>query len=297
MPDTLFIQERTLSSWSLRGHLLMDIAGRSYTPRLIPGGKGFHDRLPPEIAPATTVPALQLEDGPFVWDTLAIAETLAEMAPDRPLWPADRAARAFARAITAEMHSGYGALRDACSMNITLAFEGFEVSEAVRKDVDRLEERWAMARARFGEGGPWLFGAEFTAADAFMAPLATRLLTYGIPVGAVAQAYCAAVVNYGPFRRWRAMGLAEGPVPTRYDLPLPKAPWPGPAPRPAKALAEGEVPVSAAVNAACPYSGKPVAADSLAEIDGKVIGFCNTFCRDKSVADADAWPKLAPLLA
>lgn len=297
MPDTLFIQERTLSSWSLRGHLLMEIAGRPYTPRLIEGGKGFHDRLPPEMAPSTTVPALQVEGGPFVWDTLAIAETLAEIAPDKPLWPADPHARAFARAITAEMHSGYGALRDACAMNITLVFEGFEVSEAVQRDVARLEGRWAMARERFGEGGPWLFGAEFTAADAFMAPLATRLLTYKIPVGAVAQAYCAAVAAYGPFRRWRAMGLAEGPVPTRYDLPLPKGPWPGPAPRPARALAEGEVPASAAVNAACPYSGKPVAADSLAEIDGVVIGFCNRFCRDKSVADADAWPKLAPLLA
>lgn len=294
MPDVLFIQERTLSSWSLRGHLLMDIAGRAYTPRQIPGGKGFLDRLPPEIAPATTVPALQVENGPFVWDTLAIAETLAELAPDRPLWPSDPHARAFARAITAEMHAGYGALRGACSMNITLKFEGFEPSAAVLADVAMLESRWEMARARFGAGGPWLFGAEFCAADAFMAPLATRLMTYGIPVGEVAQAYCAAVAGHIPFRQWRAMGLAEGPVPTRYDLPLPKAPWPGPAPRPAKALPEGDV--AAAVNAACPYSGKPVAADSLAEIDGRVIGFCNTFCRDKSVADADAWPKLAPLL-
>ena len=296
MADTLFIQERILSSWSLRGHLLMEIAGRPYDPVLIEGGAGFHDRLPPETAPSRTVPVLRLESGVMVWDSLAIAETLNELAPEAGMWPEAPEARAFARAMTAEMHAGYGALRGACAMNIAVKFEGFEPDEAVRKDLARLETLIGLARSRFGDGGPWLFGARFCAADAFHAPIACRILGYGLPASDTLADWCRAVTGFGAFRRWRAMGLAEGPVPTRYDLDLPKAPFPMPAARPARALAPEEAAAADAVNPACPYSGKPVAADSLAEIDGKVIGFCNTFCRDKSVADPDAWPKLAPLL-
>lgn len=295
MPTTLFIQERVLSSWSLRGHLLMEIANVKYTPRMIPGGAGFADRIPPEAAPARTVPAMLMEDGRLVWDTLAIAETLAEEFPEAPIWPKDKAARAFARAIAAEMHGSFGALRGACPMNISLSFPVPEHAPGVLADMARIETLWAMARGRWGAGGPWLFGAAFTAADAFYAPVAARFLSYGLPISSEARGYCDAIAAFPAFRRWRAMGLAEGPVPTRYDLDLPKGPWPGPAPLPAKALSVGERRAEA-ISPVCPFSGEPVADDALAEIDGKVVGFCNPFHRDKAVADAEAWPQVTALL-
>ncbi|MFT7392343.1 MAG: glutathione S-transferase [Paracoccaceae bacterium] len=298
MPFTLFLQDRMLSSWSLRGHLLMEIAGLPYAAHFVPGGDpNFADKMLALASPARSVPALAGDDGLIVWDSLALAETVAELAPGAAVWPADSVARAWARSLAAEMHSGFTALRGACAMNLSLRYDGFAPSSAVAADVARIEALWSMTRARFGAGGPWLFGADFCAADAFFAPVAARFITYRLGVEADAAAYCAAVVRHPAFRRWRAMAVAEGPVSTRYDLPLAKGDWPGPAALPARALAEGEATPADAINAACPYSGKPPVAEGLAEIDGKVIGFCNPFCRDKSVADPQAWPKLAPLLA
>ncbi|MEM6743062.1 MAG: glutathione S-transferase, partial [Pseudomonadota bacterium] len=189
-------------------------------------------------------------------------------------------------------HGSFGALRAACPMALERRYEGFEASDEVLEDAARVETLWAWARETFAEGaGPWLFGADFTAADAFYAPVAARFVTYGLG-GPAAQAYCEAVYAHPAFRRWRAMGVAEGARVARYEMDLPQAPRFGPAPLAAQAV-QGVGPV----NAACPYSGRPVAADSLAEIEGRVVGFCNPFCRDKSVADAEAWPKLQLLLA
>ena len=193
------------------------------------------------------------------------------------------------------MHSGFGALRGACPMNLSLRYDGFAPDAAVKADVARMLHLWRESRARFGAGGPWLMGADFGAADAFYAPAAARLISYGLTEDPDAQAYCAAIIAHPAFRRWRAMAVAEGPVSARYDLDLPKLPWPGPEAIPARALPDASP--GDAINPACPYSGKPVSPDGLAEIGGRVIGFCNAFCRDKSVADPGAWPKLAPLLA
>jgi glutathione S-transferase len=298
MDLTLFIQERMLSSWSLRGHLVMEAAGLPYAARLTPGGTpDFAAAMLRVAPPSRTAPTLVGPDGLIVWDSLALAETAAELAPDAPVWPADQAARGWARSLAAEMHSGFTALRDACAMNLSRRYDGFAPGAAVKADVARIEDLWRETRARFGAGGPWLFGADFTAVDAFYAPVAARFVTYGLTADAGAQAYCAAIIAHPAFRRWRAMGVAEGPVPTRYDLDLPGLPWPGPQTIPARAIAVAAAAPSDAVNADCPYSGKPVVREALAEIDGRIIGFCNRFCRDKSVADAEAWPKLAPLLA
>jgi glutathione S-transferase len=297
---TLAIAERTYSSWSLRGHLLMEIVQAPYAVRHVNLRTPDFDALAAEFAPARSVPMLEIDDpeGESIrlWDSLAIAETLHERFPDAGIWPRDAAARAAARSVTAEMHSGFAALRRLCPMNLERVYEGFRApeadAEALEADVDRVETLWGWARGRWGAGGPWLFGADFTAADAFYAPVATRLVTYGLLRSDLARGYAAAIYARPAFRRWRAMGVAEGRVVDRYEMDLPRAARFGPAPLPARAV-EGGTPV----NAACPYSGRPVAADSLAEIAGRVVGFCNPFCRDKSVADAEAWPKLLPLLA
>ena len=294
---TLAIAERSYSSWSLRGWLLCSLTGAPLTVRHAPLRTPEFAALMEAFAPARTVPALEIADpaGPVrLWDTMAIAETLAERFPEAGLWPGDPAARAAARSVAAEMHGGFAALRRACPMALERAYAGFEAPEEALADAARVEELWAWARGRWGRGGPWLFGARYGAADAFYAPVAARFATYGLARSDVARDYVAAHDADPAFRRWRAMGVAEGARVARYEFDLPEAPRAGPAPRPARAVAEAEG--RTAVNAACPYSGRPVRADSLAEIDGRVIGFCNPFCRDKSVADAEAWPALSPLL-
>jgi len=293
MTYTLAIGDRAYSSWSLRGWLMFArfgvpvdvVVARMYTP-------AFAGTLA-DFAPATLVPALRIEgEGApvVVWDTLAIAQTLAERHPDRAFWPGEARQRALARSMVAEMHSGFGALRGACAMNLRRAYAGFRPVAEVRADLARIEALWLLARAGAGDKGPWLFG-DYSLADVSFAPVATRIATYGLPVGPDAAAYVSAHLADPAFRAWRASGLADPVVLAGYDLDLPERPWPGPVPRTAR-------PVTgvAAINTVCPFSGRPVAADSLVEVDGTVIGFCNAFCRDKVVADAEAWPEAVALL-
>lgn len=290
MTYTLAIGDRSYSSWSLRGWLMLAKFGLPVRVRRAHLYTDAFQALLAEFAPARRVPALRIEGLGVVWDTLAIAETLAERHPGHGLWPADPAARAFGRALAAEMHSGFGALRDACPMNLRHAYRGFEPDADVRDDLARMECLWSRARAQFGADGPWLLGA-YSLADVFYAPTAARIATYGLPVGDAARDYVTLHLSDPDFRQWRAMGLAESFVQPGYELDLPNAPWPGPLPPPARAVTSGRP-----ENAVCPYSGDPVAVDSLAEIDGRTVGFCNPFCRDKSVADAGAWPQLRGLL-
>lgn len=290
---TLAIAERRYSSWSLRGHLLAEISGLPTRTRHAPLRSHEFDAMSADFAPARTVPMLAVDgpQGPFqTWDSLAIAETMHELAPEAGIWPEDAAARAAARALCAEMHAGFAALRAECPMALDSRYEGFEASEAAREDVARIEALWAWARSAFPSAGPWLFGASPCAADAFYAPVVARFVTYGLGSPS-ALGYAETIYAWPAFRRWRAMGVAEGVRSDRYEKDLPQRPRFGPSPRQARSVV-GQTPF----NTACPYSGKPVADDSLAEIDGRVVGFCNPFCRDKSVADADAWPALAPLL-
>lgn len=293
MTCTLAVVDPAYSSWSLRGWLLFRRFGLEVAldkaHLCTPGLAALMQRY----APARTVPALRIDDGAgpvLIWDSLAIAETLAERHPEIGFWPSEAAPRGLARSLTAEMHSGFGALRGACPMNLRRAVTGFVPSDAVRADLARLEALWTAARAR-ASGGPWLFGDDYCIADAFFAPVASRIATYGLPVGAEAAAYVAAHLADPAFRQWRAIGLADPVVQAHYEFDLPERPWPGPTPLPARAVSG-----VAASNAACPFSGKAVAADSLAEVAGTVIGFCNPGCRDKVVADPGAWPAAMALL-
>lgn len=172
-------------------------------------------------------------------------------------------------------------------MNLGACYDGFAPSPAVLADLERIETLWETALDR--SGGPWLFGA-YSLADVFFAPVAGRIAGYGLPVGERAAAYVARHLADPAFRRWRAMGLARPLEREPYPMDLPTRPWPGPAPR--RAVAVGGV---QAVNDACPYSGDPVT--HVMELDGRRWGFCNAFCRDKTLQDPDAWPAFTAMEA
>jgi len=189
------------------------------------------------------------------------------------------------------MHAGFAALRDACPMNMRRHYDGFAPSAEVAADLARLADIWAHARARATQDGPYLFGA-FSAADAFFAPVASRIETYGLALaGADDVRYVQALLDHPSVRRWRAMALADGHVQPRYEFDLAERTVPQ-----AMAATGRVVTGVAAENEFCPFSGRDVVADGLVEIGGRVIGFCNPFCRDKVATDPMAWPEVAALL-
>ncbi len=287
MAYEIVIGDRMYSSWSLRGWLMFTAFNIPVSTRLAPMLTPEFQSTLEEFPPARLVPAVRA-GGQIVWDTMAIAETLAEKHPG--LWPEDPADRAMARSLAAEMHSGFPALRSVCPMNLRCQFETPKLGDDVKADLSRLEELWALPGAR--GTAPWLFGA-YSLADAFFAPVAARIAGYDLPMSRDAKAYVASHLAHGPFRRWRAMAFVSDRPMDRYeDNGLARNTWPGPVPVTAEAISSGTP-----LNATCPYSGKPPREDSLARIDGKIIGFCNQFCRDKSVADPDAWPELKELRA
>lgn len=291
----LWIAERTYSSWSMRAWLAVEQVGAPCRVRTAFLRTPDFDALREARFPAQRVPMMRFDDDALVWESLSIIEELATRFPEAGLWPADPVARAAARALAGEMHAGFRDLRGACPMNLERRYAGFSPSLEVLEDVQRIETLWTWAAERFGGEGPWLFGPRFGAVDAMFAPVITRFATYGLGESEITVRLQEALYAHGPFRRWRAMGVAEKRRIEDYEMDLPEGRRFGPAPRVARALPADDPRPS--LNPACPYSGKPVAADSRAEIEGRVIGFCNQFCRDKSVADADAWPALAPLLA
>jgi glutathione S-transferase len=143
-----------------------------------------------------------------IWDSLSIIEYLAERFQEARLWPDDRAGRAHARSVSAEMHSGFMALRNECGMNLHRPVRAIELSADARANVARIQEIWIECRQRYGESGPFLFGA-FGAADAMFAPVVHRFRTYAIPVAPVAQAYMETMMALPAFREWTEAGLAE----------------------------------------------------------------------------------------
>lgn len=287
MTYDLAIGDRAYSSWSLRGWLLFDAfdipvkthSARLYTNELATLLKDFF--------PGRTAPTMRTPDGTVVPETLAIAEELASRHPDAGIWPTDPKARSIARVLAAEMHAGFTALRGHCPMNLRVSYSDCAPTDAVLADLDRLQTLWAWARAETGATGPWLCG-DYSAADAFFAPVAARIAGYNLLVTPDAATYVAAHLAHPSFRRWRAMGMVDGADQDYYRRDFPVRPWPGPQVLAAKAVATGP-----SVNATCPYSGKPVT--DYMELGGRVWGFCNPFCRDKTVADAEAWPKFMAL--
>lgn len=201
----LHLGSRRYSSWSLRGWLAVRLAGLAVEERVVPLAGG-HTPAVRALSPSGMVPFLE-HDGARVWDSLAILEYCAELAP--ALWPADRLARAHARAIAAEMHSGFRELRIAMPMNCTRRDAGMDPPPPVRADLDRIEAIWAETRARFGRGGPFLFGAAMGGADVMYAPVVSRLLTYAPPVTAATRAYVDAVRAHPLMAEWYAAAAAE----------------------------------------------------------------------------------------
>lgn len=224
MTYDLYIGDRTFSSWSLRGWLMLENFGLHYRTHLIGlySGTMAEDMAP--LAPARLVPALRLPDGTVVGESLAMAETLAERHPNAGLWPTDPSARSTARWICAEMVAGFTALRAACPMQLQHVNEGFAVSDEVAADVHRIETLWAHA-AQFKTEGPWLFGA-YSLADVFYAPVCARIIGYDLPVSDQARDYCAATLQDPAFQSWRADGQKVTYDPFPYDMGLPTRPWP-----------------------------------------------------------------------
>jgi len=203
---TLVIGNKNYSSWSMRGGLAMRLTGAPFKEIVVPLRQPDTPALMMKHSPSRLVPALH--DGDFVvWDTLAIAEYLAEKFPERDLWPRDAQARAVARAVCAEMHSGFATLRRNMPMNMRRRFPGHGV-EAARADLARVQEIWRYCRARFNSGGAFLFGAA-SAADAFYAPVVSRFVTYEPPLDETAKAYVAAITEWPLYRDWLAGAEAE----------------------------------------------------------------------------------------
>ena len=283
MTYDLVIGDRAYSSWSLRGWLFFDAFG---IPVTLHRARLYTDELPTllkQFHPARTAPTMRTPEGAVVPETIAIAEELATRHPEAGLWPTDPKARAIARALSAEMHAGFTALRTHCPMNLRVSYTDCAPPDAVLADLARLDTIWSWARSETGSTTPWLCGA-YSVADAMFAPVATRIATYNLPVSPAAMDYVNAHLAHPSFRRWRAMGMVDGADQDFYRRDYPRRDWPGPKPLPARAVDGTD-----SENAACPYSGKPVT--HALELDGRRFGFCNAFCRDKTVADPGAWPQ------
>jgi glutathione S-transferase len=226
MTYKLYIGDHTFSSWSLRGWLMLEKFGLPHSVNLVGLYSGTMQQDLAAMTTARTVPVMQTSDGHVLTDSLAMAETLVEENPQTALYPNDKAARALARSMTAEMHSGFGALRDACPMMLGFCWAGFEANEGVLADLARIETLWCLARSRHGSDGPWLFG-QYSLVDVFYAPVAMRITAYDLPVSEQARAYVQSHLNDPAIMAWRAEGLKTHYDPWPYPQPVARKAWPG----------------------------------------------------------------------
>lgn len=204
----LVIGNKNYSSWSLRPWLVATHFGIAFDEVLIPLDTPETHEAILAHSPSGRVPCL-IDRELAVWDSLAIIEYLADRFPDRTIWPTNRDARAVARSVSSEMHAGFTGLRSACPMNLRKRFPWSDWGgAAAAADANRIVALWRDARARFGAGGPFLFG-EFSAADAMYAPVVTRLDGYSWPVDADTRTYMDAMLDLPAFRRWREAALQE----------------------------------------------------------------------------------------
>jgi glutathione S-transferase len=215
----LVIGNKNYSSWSLRPWIAMKVAGIAFEEEVISlSATDFKTRLS-KVSGTGKVPAL-VDGDVHVWESLAILEYLAEQYPHAGLWPADPAPRALARAIAAEMHAGFSPLRRHLPMNMWRPVRPRQLTPEVKANVRRGEEIWIDCRARYGTGGPFLFGP-FGAADAMYAPVVARFHTYAVEVAEAARTYMDAVMALPAWAEWRAAALAEPWV-----LPEDEVDWP-----------------------------------------------------------------------
>jgi glutathione S-transferase len=204
---TLVIGNKNYSSWSIRPYMALAMAGIAFDEKLIRFGEPAFGKAVRKISKAGLVPIL-IHGKNTVWDSLAIMEYIAETWPDRDLWPKNKTARAMARSVSAEIHSGFGHLRSACPMNLRRAIKPVPPNEGILSDVARLENLWRECRKAHGRGGPFLFG-KFSIADAMFTPVVTRLETYDIKVTEDTQHYMNAILATPAFHDWKAGALKE----------------------------------------------------------------------------------------
>jgi glutathione S-transferase len=204
----LVIGNKNYSSWSMRPWLALQANNIPFEEVFIPLYTGEDDKK--RILSFThsgKVPAL-IDGDVTVWDSLAIIEYVAERFPQARLWPEDRARRAHARSISAEMHSGFAALRNECGMNLRRPVRATALSADARANIERILQIWSECRERYGKMGPFLFG-DFGAADAMFAPVVHRFRTYAVEVGPEAWAYMDTMMSLPAFQEWTRAGLAE----------------------------------------------------------------------------------------
>jgi glutathione S-transferase len=208
MALTLVIGNKNYSSWSMRPWLALTACHIAFEEVLIPLYTGDADKQ--RILGFTRsgkVPVL-IDGDVTVWDSLAIIEYAAERFPKAGLWPQDRASRAHARSISAEMHSGFAGLRNECGMNLHRPVGAIDLSAEARADIARVQQIWTDCRERYGKSGPFLFGA-FSGADAMFGPVVHRFRTYAIEVQPEVRAYMDAMMALPAFQEWTGAALAE----------------------------------------------------------------------------------------
>ena len=204
---TLVIGNQNYSSWSMRPWVLMKQLGIEFQAKKLRFHTPEWDAEIERWSPSRLVPVLWRGEQ-AVWDTLAIMEALHEWHPDKGVWPREPVARAFARSMAAEMHSGFRDLRGNMPMNVRASHPGKGMKPEVQANIDRIEHLWGEARRRFGAGGAFLFGA-FSAADAMYAPVVMRFKTYDVKLRPKATRYCEAMRNAPGVRAWIEEALKE----------------------------------------------------------------------------------------
>ena len=216
MTPKLVIGNKNYSSWSMRPWLALRANDIAFEEVFIPLYTGEADKQRIlDVTPSGKVPALV--DGDItIWDSLAIIEYAAERFPQARLWPEDRAARAHARSISAEMHSGFMALRNECGMNLHRPIGAIALSADARANIARIQEIWIECRERHGKSGPFLFGA-FSGADAMFAPVVHRFRTYAIEVAPEVADFMKAMMALPAFQQWTKAGLAETIVIEKFE--------------------------------------------------------------------------------
>jgi len=213
---TLVIGNRNYSSWSLRPWLFMKQHGMAFEEVRIPLYQPDSRDKVLRYSPSGKVPVL-IEGELRVWDSLAILEYLAETRPQTQGWPADSAARALARSVCAEMHSGFAALRENLSMNVRKVFAHRVWPPEVLRDIDRIQALWQDCRSRYGAGGPFLFG-RFSIADAMYAPVAWRFIGYSAPLAPAARAWCETMLALPAMREWQALSKSETETLPQFEM-------------------------------------------------------------------------------
>ncbi len=211
----LVIGNKNYSSWSLRAWLTLKMTGARFDEVLIPLDRPETRASILVHSPTGLVPILKCGDD-MVWDTLAIAEWLAERFPEAGLWPQHPSARAVARSICAEMHSGFTALRGELPMNVRREEQGRALSAETKNDVTRISEIWKSCRQQFGNGGPFLFGTA-SVADAFFAPVVSRFRTYNVTLEGTGKDYTQTIWDWPPFQEWIAAAREEPFTVGRYE--------------------------------------------------------------------------------